>query len=228
MPGTQFESICDLTQQDEEFRQLLSYALKRIELSVRARFAYESGLLHGEKAFYLSADQYLDVMKDRDKFLGKLEDDLTRSTTRMIKRYKQNDSLASVPIWVAVELMSFGSVAKMINYFSDTQAATKVAASFSVPWKGFQSTVHSLAVLRNVCAHHGQIWHRKLDVHCPISKKLRPRNLPFDDHGPFAAVLAMKPLMKSIESNDAWFNLVKDFLDKNPIYADGIYNPYPR
>ncbi|MFC4372463.1 Abi family protein [Citricoccus nitrophenolicus] len=99
-----------------------------------------------------------------------------RSKSPTIARYTADSgSLEDVPVWVAVEVLSFGSIAKMVQYLQDDYPARAVASSYSVKWAGFQSTIHSLAVLRNVCAHHAQIWHRKLDIQCPTNRKLRPR-----------------------------------------------------
>lgn len=227
-PGTDFFDICSLMEADDKFRLMLGTALKQIELSVRARFAHIAGDICGNEAFYLQPERYTSAMRDVDKFVDNVANDLNRSNSRMIRRYKVEDSLERVPIWVAVEVMSFGSVAKIINYLEDKTPAQKVADSYSVPWSGFQSSLHSLSVLRNMCAHHSQLWHRKLEIQCPTHRKHRPRGVRFDPHGIFPALIAMKGFMKSITGDNSWYEGATEFLQENTEYADGIYNPFIR
>ncbi len=227
-PGVSFDEICQIMEDDNNFRSILGEALRVVELSIRARYAHELGRLMGESAFYLDADRYLDVMKTKSQFITKIESDLSRSKSPMIARYTANDSLEKVPIWVAVEVMSFGSVAKMMNYLDDNVPAKIVAASYSIAWEGFASAIHALAVLRNMCAHHSQIWNRKMSIQCPTNKRDRPRGLKYDSQGPYAAIIALKVLMKSITNNNSWATKVDEFLANNISYADGIYNPFAK
>lgn len=226
--GVTFERVMGLLQLDDEFRTLLLEALTVVEISIRSRFAYEAGSIHGDQAFYLDENQYLDITPDLHKTISRMRSDLLRPKLATVQRYRNGDDLSGVPIWVAIESMTFGILARMIQYFDDSAASRATAHSLSLPWQGFQSTVHAFAVLRNLCAHHGQLWHRRLDITAPVlnkDKRFEPKYLA---NGPYGTIIALKRFMRAIDHTTAWPSRVDAHLLRDHEYATGIYSPAPR
>lgn len=229
-PGTKLSDIRAAVALDARTRTLLGSALTTIELSVRARFAHESGRVLGDEAFYLNNESYLSVTPDLDRLLSKVRSDLMRSKSPTVARYTdtKGTDLTKVPIWVAVEVLSFGVIAKMIEYLSDDMPARKVAESYSIAWEGFCSTIHSFAVLRNQCAHHNQLWHRKLDIQTPVPKKFRPRDIKYDPQGMFPAIVMLKLYLAKLNQGATWAAEVEGHLAQSESYSAGIYRPFAR
>lgn len=167
-PGSSLGRIVDLMRFDDALRRLLFEGLTIVETTMRSRFAHEAGRVHGNRAFYLEHESYLGITPNLGGHISKMESELRRPSPT-VARYRNGPDLSAVPIWVAVEVVSFGMLARMVQYFEDPAAARATAESLSVPWIGFQSTVHAFAVLRNACAHHAQLWHR------PSALRLLPR-----------------------------------------------------
>jgi abortive infection bacteriophage resistance protein len=226
-PGTKLSDICSVIDHDAELRGLLSAALTLIELSVRARFAHEAGRNFGEAAFYLNEANYLEITPDLDRLIATMRNDLKRSKSPTVARYTHDGNFDFVPIWVAVEVLSFGAIAKMMTYLSDDAPARQVAASYSLAWDGFQSTIHALSVLRNQCAHHGQIWHRKPSIVAPVPKKLRPR-FKYDHQGSYPAIIMLKVYLKKIRPETVWAAEIDALLDSSTALCDGILNPFAK
>lgn len=227
-PGTTFETVVAAHDHDEQLSALLLDALCVIERSLRARFAYHLAHQHGNQAFYLDPVSYLAVTPHLSSFLDKLEGELSRARRPTVARYAVADDYSAVPVWVALEVFSFGSMSKILEYLVDDRAARAVAASYSVPWGGFTSTVHSLAVLRNTCAHHGQLWHRRLDVQTPVQRKTRRHEPAFDSQGPYAAVIAIKRFLLAIDPADQRAARVRDFFESGSPFVSGFLSPAPR
>ncbi|WP_414627315.1 Abi family protein [Bifidobacterium subtile] len=70
--------------------------------------------------------------------------DLSRSNSQMIKHYvspTERDTLdyafryREAPIWVAVEVMSFGRITNMLTYMKDPGPARCVTEAMGVHWK---------------------------------------------------------------------------------------------
>jgi len=228
--GTKLSDIRAAVDLDARTRALFGSALTTIELSVRARFAHESGRVLGDEAFYLNKESYLSVTPDLDRLLAKVRSDLLRSKSPTVARYVagKGTDLRKVPVWVAVEVLSFGVIAKMIEYLSNDLPARKVAESYSIAWEGFCSTIHSFAVLRNQCAHHNQLWHRKLDIQTPVPKKFRPREIKYDPQGIFPAIVMLKLYLAKLNLGDTWSTEVEDHLAQNESYSVGVYRPFAR
>lgn len=175
---TSFEHIRRLMLLDSQLRHLLLQQLEVIETTIRAEYAHELGRLFGNTAFDLDEDTYVDVNGKPSQIIDGIIRDLERSNSRMIGHYANIGSrnplerYQYVPIWVAVEVMSFGRISNMLVYMKEIVPAKKVAENIGVQWGPFSETIHSFSVLRNTCAHWMQLWNRTLDIQCHVPKKI--------------------------------------------------------
>lgn len=114
--GVSFEHIRQLMTLDSQLRHLLLQQLEVIETTIRAEYAHELGRLFGNTAFYLDEDTYVDVKGKPSQIVDGIIRDLERSNSRMIGHYTDTNikdpmsRYREVPIWVAVEVMSFGRI----------------------------------------------------------------------------------------------------------------------
>lgn len=224
---------------DSKLRNLLFRELSKIELAVRSIFAYELGKQFGDSAFYLDEDFYRSDEEKSDQIINNLLRDLEKSNSLMVKRYS-NDTIKGeglndlakrfkdVPIWVAIEVVSFGHLATILNYVKDFTPSKETAAVLSVQWDPFVSTIHSFSVLRNACAHHHQLWNRRLAIQCPLPKKFRPRNIEYDDKGLYPAFLMIKQYMKNIEDASTDLDDIDELIFSDETYSKGILLPSPK
>lgn len=226
--GTKLSEIRSIIELDAGLRRLLGSALTSVELSVRARFAHEAGRMFGERAFYLESANYFDFTPDLHRLIDSMQKDLERSKSPTIARYTSENNYDRVPIWVAVEVFSFGTVAKMMMYLENSIPAKQVAASYSLPWSAFPNTIHSFSVLRNQCAHHTQIWHRKQSIPTPVLPKLRPRDVKYDHQGSYPAIIMLKRYLKEIQPGEKWAREIDKLLDSSPLLRAGVLTPFAK
>ena len=91
---------------------------------------------------------------------------------------KYGDSEESLPLWMAIELMTFGSMLKFYEGMHKN-LQNEISMAFSQQKGAFISWMKSLNVVRNICAHHERLWNRILGV-TPIlfpKKKAKKRLL---------------------------------------------------
>ena len=230
--GTSLAMLADLAETDARFGRVLAHALAAIECTVRSRLALHLALEHGETAFYLRTDTYVAGLDDKvADLIESIGRELRRDKGRTIARYAPDrEDLSAVPIWVASEVLSFGTVSRLLELLRDPGTRDAVAESFSERRGKFVSTVHSLAVLRNRCAHHGQIWHRPLTIQTPVDGRHRKRaGVPFSDNGPFPAVLAIQRLLAHISGGRECSEALDLFIEAAPSrYMEGILKPDPK
>lgn len=231
-----FEIIQSMMVKDEKLRSLLFKQLSTIEIGIRSVLAHELGRAYGNKAFYLDESNYLDLNNRPETIVGKLASDLARSKSLMISHYADSgvkgdtvsdwiERYRDVPIWVAVEVASFGHISNLIEYFADREVVKAAAGSLSVQWDPFGSVIHSLSVMRNLCCHHRQLWNRTLDIQCPVQKKLRPRGIEYDYSGPYAAIIMANYYREKIDGNTSVANEISALLDSDKCFSEGIYRP---
>ena len=137
-------------------------------------------------------------------------------------------SFDNVPIWVAVEVLPFGSIAKMLMYLTNDLPAREVAASYPMAWECFQSTIYSFSVLRNQCAHHGQIWHRRPSIQTPVGRKFRPRDVNYDHYGIYPAIIVLKLYLARIQPEGTWAEEIDSLLQSNSALRVGIFEPFAK
>lgn len=231
---TDFSRIHELIELDSQLRQLLLEQLSIVEIAIRARYAHELGHVYGSDAFYLDLNNY-EVINDKPGVTIKgILQDLQRSRSRMIRHYRKTEEnpgiedirvYQDVPIWVAVEVLSFGRIANMLTYLKNNEPAKRVAESMNVQWSPFTEVIHSLSVLRNLCAYHQQLWNRFLDIRCPVQKKLRPRSVSFTPGSIYTAIIMLNYYREKIDGDR--FNALKinDLLSQSKQFMEGICCP---
>lgn len=227
-PGASLARILELMSLDAQLRSLLSEALTEIEIGVRSRFAYEAGLEMGPNAFYLDESAYLPVAPDLGAHISKLKRELSRPKLKTVERYKVGDDLTAVPIWVAIELIIFGALAKTLWYLNSPQPALLTADSLGVRRTGFTSAVHSFAVLRNACPHHNQLWHRPLDVMFATLPKEKKREPRFDRASAYSGIVVAKRFLRAMGRLPDWEVRVNELLDSDKDFRSGILQPEPK
>ena len=243
MDGVSFQQIVNLMEMDSKLRHLLLEQLGIIEIAIRAKIAYEYGHDYGNTAYYLDIDNYNEGNNpsvDRPfSIVQGILSDLERDKSRMLGRYADSSIISNdfdskckryrnVPIWVAVEVLSFGRISNMITYIKDINPAKRVAASLGVQWGPFADVIHSFSVMRNLCAHHRQLWNRRMDIKCPVQKKLRPRNIHFTSTSPYAHIIMTNYYRSKIDGDTSVANQINDLLKRNYEFAEGIYRPNPK
>lgn len=228
LPGTGFDQVQRIVMLDTELSLALLRSLGAVERVVRARFAYELAHLHGPGGFYLDPASYLPVTPGIDRLLENINEELGRSKSPTVARYATGKDFTNVPVWVAFELVSFGTLSRVLEYLADRTARDVVAASFSEQKATFASTIHSLAVLRNRCAHHGQLWHRYLTIQTPVVRKEKRHTPSFDPQGPYPAVLAIRRLLRGVNSTRSGVDEIDRLLNTDMTFTQGLLTPAPR
>lgn len=174
LPGTRFEQIWDLYHFDRGLRQLVLEATKRVEISVRSLLAYEVGHQLGPLA-YLENQHFKDPLIHA-KTLTTLDTEMKRSKEVFVKHHRVTLGMNWPPIWVLVEVASFGAVSSLLGQLEPPTLRQSVADRFELDEKTFCSLVHHLSVVRNTAAHHSRLWNRRFVVTFQLPRK-KPAHL---------------------------------------------------
>ena len=169
LPGTTFEQIWQLYDFDRELRKLVIEACKRVEISVRSRWAYEVGHQLGPQAY--EAPRHFPCFREHAKALQTLDNEIQRSHETFITHYRNNYGTSRPEVWVVVEVASFGTISKLLKFTTPPRIRQDVADTYQLDEKTLCSFFHHLNVLRNTAAHHGRIWNRKFTFSVKLPKK---------------------------------------------------------
>ncbi len=171
--GTNFQTVLELYEFDRKLRLLVLDAVERVEVAARGAWAYEMAML-GDGFSYLNQAIYADQNKF-NRNCARLDKEVARSKDTFVRHYKREYSgPARPPVWMSSELLSFGLLSQWYAALKEPSLRQKVADPFDLDEVIFVTFLHQLAIVRNICAHHGRLWNRTLDVSLKLPKKSPP------------------------------------------------------
>lgn len=169
IPGSSFEKVAELYLLDEELRLSMLRAISPVEIYLRTKAIYE--LSHGWGPFALYNRSLFRSSFKYDKWLEGVEEEINRSKETFIKHYNgKYDGYPRLPIWMACEVMSMGSLSLLYSgLMPDPQR--KISSPFEVSHAVLVNWLHVITYIRNICAHHSRLWNRELAIRPEIPRK---------------------------------------------------------
>ena len=129
---------------------------------MRAKITYILTLNHD---IFIHEDSSHFRKKDKhQQWLSRVHEEIERSKETFAVHYKKKyDNFPKLPLWMAIELISFGALSRLFNNLKlpfqiEIGRALGFQHSLLISW------IHSFNFVRNVCAHHARIWNREMAV----------------------------------------------------------------
>ncbi len=179
--GTTFETIWNRYVFDRNLRLIIIDAIERVEVSIRTRMTEHFTRSHG-KFGYLKSDAFgpdFDI-QEHGRLVGEIRRNTERSREEFVRHFKEKYSNSDLPLWMAVEIMSFGNMLTLFRHLRKRDKQN-IANAYKLPATVLESWLTVLNYIRNLCAHHGRLWNRELSIKPFIP---RDRNVP-KWHDPF-------------------------------------------
>ena len=193
--GVTFEDIWDIYELDKALRLWLWKAISPIEVKLRTQFAYFT-------AHYVDSLAYLDEgnfrnPKSHSKSMQNFERERDRARRQNVPYVVHNmDRYGQLPVWAAVEVMSFGTLSQLYGNLSPRTGRTEghqgvyasVADAFGMKPVYLQSWMHHLTTVRNISGHHDRFYNRVI----AIRPKLLARDAVYQSDKEFPTLLIIK------------------------------------
>jgi abortive infection bacteriophage resistance protein len=222
--GTSLDMIWRRYTFDRHLRLLVMDAIERVEISVRTCMTEKFTQAHGPFG-HLGRDGFSDGFDivERGRFAGNIRVIAKKSKEAFVKHFagRYGDKHADLPLWMAVETMTFGSMFTMFRYLKQHHQRS-IANEFGLKATVLESWLHSLNYIRNVCAHHGRLWNRQLAVspkiphiknspefHDPVSIKSTSKRM-------FCILTILKYMMDMIAPQSRWNKRFRSLLQEYP------------
>lgn len=170
-PDTPFESIVDIYTFDRQLRLLVMEAIERIEIALRASWTHRLSLASGPHA-HMDPSLFVPVWTHA-KRVAALADRVSQSNEVFITHYKDKYSVPYMPpLWAVTELMTFGELSQWLSATSDLKIGSAIAKDLGLPSREIlDGAIQALSYVRNICAHHGRLWNRRLVKRVPNIKR---------------------------------------------------------
>lgn len=225
-PGSKDVDFLVPYKMDEELRTIILKGTAQVELTLRSRFAYHVANSGGAYT-YFNSDSYIKKSNiSINNLLSNMNKWLEKSNEVCIKHYKSKKQ--PIPIWAAVEAFPFDTISRMISLYEDTNVLRKLFDSMGLKTEIRKSSeaIHSIVYLRNLCSHHCRLWYKETVISTPSIRDVKNSSLlnGYTDKSIAAALVNLMYLVSKIENNHNYETEIKDFLNKNEEYKNGIFN----
>ena len=169
-----FENIIELYCFDRRLRMLIFNAIEKIEIALRTQIVYHYSLEHGG-FWHLKPELYNNPVYFAEQ-IASLQKETDRSSEIFIKHYRERYSEPKTPpSWMALEISSIGLLSKIFSNLKKEKCKDKITAYFGLKDVDVLTNwMHCFSVIRNICAHHGRVWNRRLPKIKVPQKTLHP------------------------------------------------------
>lgn len=157
--GTQFAQVYQIYEFDRKFRSVLFAALEEIEIYLRAKFAYFHAHAYGAEG-YMDASNFSPAHQE-EKFKENLNREIFNNRRSAFVAHHQEKYDGHFPIWVVVELFTFGMLSRFYSDLKTCDQKQLAKALYGTVPKNIISWLRCCTDLRNICAHYGRLYYRK-------------------------------------------------------------------
>lgn len=159
-----FEQIIALYVFDRKLRLLIFDGIEKIEVAFRTQIIYHFALTQGSH-WQLNPLLYRDPMRFANH-LDSLQKEIDRSTETFIDHYKSKYTTPTEPpCWMSLEVSSMGLLSKIFQNLKKGPEKKAITAHFGLTDVSIiENWMHCFSTLRNICAHHGRVWNRRLTL----------------------------------------------------------------
>jgi abortive infection bacteriophage resistance protein len=228
--GTTFDQIINTYAFDRELRLLVFDCIEKVEIAVRTQIIYCMAMEYGDshwqdnqglfvKPFYNAVGNLIDPYSDFQSIITRAK--AARRPEVFIKHYLDNYHFpANPPSWMCFELLTIGELSNMYRGLGNKADKKRIATQFDLHDTVFTSWLHSLAYVRNICAHHSRLWNKDLAVEpVQLLKPIGPwvsERYARNNKRTFYLLCVLKYLLKRVNPSDSLREKLETLFQKYP------------
>ncbi len=213
-----FEEIIDLYVFDRKLRLLIFDGIEKIEIALRTQIIYNYSISHGSH-WHIKSELYRNTMFFANH-LASLQKEIDRSTETFIDHYKNKYSNpAEPPCWMSLEVSSVGLLSKIFQNLKLSQEKKRIIRHFGLNDAAVtENWMHCFSTLRNICAHHGRVWNRRLTKiklpTNPVNHFLSNTNIYTNKL--YATLCCIEYILQLISPNSTFKIRIKELIENCP------------
>ena len=205
---------------DSEFRNNIIHIVEQLEIMLRTRISYYLGITYGPEG-YTDVRNFVDK-QDRQgqsihsKIMESLKREIQHNKNLPLVKHHLETYGGHFPIWVAVEIMTFGNIASLFDIMK-TEDKKEISILFGTSPSHLKSWILALVEIRNICAHYNRLYNMPLKQTPFLYRENRKyRN---KQNKVFPIVLVIKRMLCA---NEQWESFLKDINKTMNKYRDVV------
>lgn len=214
--GVTMNSLYRLYLFDSELRNQLLHVIEHIEIHLRTQIAYQLALKYGAEGYmnpqYFSAKTDGDGNSIHQSIIAAFQDEVKRQQNLPFVRHHQRHYGGHFPIWVAVELFSFGKLSSLYSIMQNSDRK-KISEQYAISPEHLEGWIRALLEIRNLCAHYNRVYNLPLK----ITPHLKNEYQKYSNRKPqkiFPLLIVIKSMTEPINSSlwNVFLNSLKELI----------------
>lgn len=209
-----FEGILTRFYTDKNLRIYLLDAIEKVEISFKTRLSYTLGKHHGDVGYlkfnnWCNKKEYcIHYIRDQEKeFANKINQYIYKRATPSISDFLKKNSKEKLPIWMVVEVLTFGDLVKIYELMSN-KLRKEIANVYDMEAETLEKYMKNLNLIRNLSAHNNKVIDFKLRTLPPLSEEWK--NILVKPHDGIATTLViLNTIIKKINPKYGFGNIHK-------------------
>jgi len=172
-----FKEVIDLYEFDKKLRILFLEYIEIVESSIKSIFTNYLTLKYNNPHIHLDNSIF-----ENKKFYAfgivQLANSFKKSDEKFIEHFKNKYDEELPPLWVCVELMTFGEISKWYKNLN-LEDKKAIAKQYNLRERYLTSFLLHLTEIRNISAHHSRLWNKTFSKGFQVPYKLpfyKPKN----------------------------------------------------
>lgn len=217
-----FEQIIQLYVFDRHLRLLLFNAIEKIEVALRAQIICNYSLKHGSH-WHLKPGLYNNVFYFTEHMVS-LHKELDRSNEVFLKHYNTKyTEPQDPPCWMSLEVCSMGLICKMFSNLKKDEIKDTITHYFGLKDSDLLCNwMFCISNLRNICAHHGRVWNRRVpSIQIPLkTTAIFIDNKEIYRNKLYAIMCCILYMLNSISPNHGFKADLLDLMERCPLLQE--------
>ncbi len=202
------EQLFNLYCFDSQFKNDLMRTIEQIEIELRTQIAYYLSIKYGPEVLMNEANFIYKTNKQGQSIysiiINNLDKEIERQKNKPFVKHHIEKYDRQFPIWVSVELMSFGSLSSLFSILK-AEDQKNISRYYNTDPRFLKNWILCLVEVRNICAHYTRLYNMPLKENPRLYKEnLRYRK---EQNKIFPVLLIIKRMLKA---NEQWSSLLKD------------------
>lgn len=227
-PESSFNQAFNLYCFDRELRLLILNQIEKIEIAIRSIVSYECSQEWG--TFWLSESNNFKNEYKYTKNTERILEEVKRSKEYFLDEYKRKYNEIIPPSWITLEVCSFGSLSTTYSILKPGKTKRNIASNFGLNEKVFESWLHAIIYIRNICAHHSRLWNKHLAIKPILPEKTnhnwinsftivdsRTNSKLNIKNRTYFALCMIKYLLQTINPNNSFTEKLEELFNKYPL-----------
>lgn len=163
-----------------------------------------------------------DIFRDANShtsLLRNLYEELRRSDEEAIVDFRKTYSNTYPPSWMTFEISLFGTLSMIYKLLKAGRARRLVANYYGLADTVMASWLHAIVYIRNICAHHGRLWNKRLGINAIVPHRTNYPfvSIPHDTKKVYYILSIILYFQQTINPNNTFANRLTALLGKYPL-----------